>query len=400
MTVSQGREFLAIPGPTVVPDQVLNAMHRPAIDIYTGSLVEVTDYCLKALKAVFKTAGQPYMYAANGHGAWEAALSNTLSRGDRVLVLESGLFARTWGESGVLQGLDQVYVSSDWQSPVNYDGAASALLDDKQHQIKAVMMVQVDTASGVVNDVPRVRKLLNDANHSALLMVDCIASLGTMDFQMDQWGVDVAIAGSQKGLMLPPGLSFVAANDKARLSHKNANLRTHYWDWSFRDGPEHYMKYCGTPPEHLMFGLDCALKMLLEEGLDTAFMRHRMLADAVRSAVAAWGENGLMKLNINAANARANSVTTIKLSADKPVSELLNWCEHHAAVKLGITIGELNNRGFRIGHMGYVNAPMVMGVLGVIETALHALQWYNGSSGVASAADVLGGSLHDLSTDQ
>ena len=394
MTVSQGREFLAIPGPTVVPEQVLNAMHRPAIDIYTGALVEVTDYCLTALKAVFKTSGQPYIYAANGHGAWEAALSNTLSRGDRVLVLESGLFARTWGESGVLQGLDQVYVPSDWQNPVDYDKAAELLQQDKQFQIKAVMMVQVDTASGVVNDVPRVRKILDNAKHPAILMVDCIASLGTMDFQMDNWGVDVAIAGSQKGLMLPPGLSFVAAGDKAKVNHLRADLRTHYWDWTFRDGPEHYMKYCGTPPEHLMFGLHCSLKMLLEdEGLDAAFMRHQLLADAVRSAVSAWGENGLMELNIRPTDARANSVTAVRLSEDKQVSELLDWCEHTASVKLGITIGELNNRGFRIGHMGYVNAPMVMGVLGVVETALHALQWHNGSSGVAAAASVLGQSL-------
>ena len=395
MAVAQGRDFLAIPGPTEIPDQVLNAMHRPAIDIYSGSLVDVTDDCLLALKKVFRTDGQVYIYAANGHGAWEAALSNTLSRGDQVLVLESGLFAQTWGASGDLQGLVTVPVKSDWRSAVDYENASRILKEDKNHRIKAVLMAQVDTASGVANDVPRIRQIMDESNHPALLMVDCIASLGTMPFAMDEWGVDVALAGSQKGLMLPPGLSFVAANQRAKANHTNADLRTHYWDWTFRDGPEHYMKYCGTPPEHLIFGLHCALGMLLEEGLESAFERHRLLAESVRAAVQAWGTQGLMELNIIAPQARANSVTAIRLADDKDPQMLLNWCESQAAVKLGITIGELANKGFRIGHMGFVNAPMVMGVLGVIETAMHALQWPAGSGGVTAAARHLGSSLQD-----
>ena len=395
MAVAQGRDFLAIPGPTEIPDQVLNAMHRPAIDIYSGSLVGVTDDCLLALKKVFRTDGQVYIYAANGHGAWEAALSNTLSRGDQVLVLESGLFAQTWGASGDLQGLVTVPVKSDWRSAVDYENASRILKEDKNHRIKAVLMAQVDTASGVANDVPRIRQIMDESNHPALLMVDCIASLGTMPFVMDEWGVDVALAGSQKGLMLPPGLSFVAANQRAKANHTNADLRTHYWDWTFRDGPEHYMKYCGTPPEHLIFGLHCALGMLLEEGLESAFERHRLLAESVRAAVQAWGTQGLMELNIIAPQARANSVTAIRLADDKDPQMLLNWCESQAAVKLGITIGELANKGFRIGHMGFVNAPMVMGVLGVIETAMHALQWPAGSGGVTAAARHLGSSLQD-----
>lgn len=394
--VWQGRDFLAIPGPTVIPDQVLNAMHRPAIDIYTGSLVAVTDRCLSALKTVFQTAGSVYIYAANGHGAWEAALSNVLCKGDRILVLESGLFAKTWGESGVIQGLEPVVAGNSWRQPVDYDKAAEILKADKENRIKAVLAVQVDTASGVVNDIPRLRAILDDAGHPALLMVDCIASLGTMPFEMDAWGVDVAISGSQKGLMLPPGLSFVAANNKARELHKQADLRTHYWDWTFREGPEHYMKYCGTPPEHMMFGLDCALDMILQEGLPDVFERHRLLANAVRAAVEAWGSNGLMRLNIEPVDCRANSVTAIELASGRNPQELLDWCENTAAVKLGITIGELSNKGFRIGHMGYVNAPMVLGVLGVIETGLHTLGWEFGSSGIAAATEELGSSLPKL----
>jgi len=395
--IKQGRDFLAIPGPTVIPEQVLNAMHRPAIDIYTGSLVAVTDRCLAALKTVFQTTGDVYIYAANGHGAWEAALSNVLCKGDEILVLESGLFAKTWGESGVLQGLQPNLITSGWRQPVDYDKAADALKADKEHRIKAVLAAQVDTASGVVNDIPRLREILDEANHPALLMVDCIASLGTMPFQMDDWDVDVAITGSQKGLMLPPGLSFVAANSKAKALHQKADLRTHYWDWTFRDGPEHYMKYCGTPPEHMMFGLDCALELLLQEGLPVAFERHRLLANAVRAAVEAWGSNGLMRLNIESANARANSVTAIELASDRAPQTLLDWCENTASVKLGITIGDLSDKGFRIGHMGYVNAPMVLGVLGVIETGLYTLGWEFGSSGLAAASEELGKSLPKLS---
>lgn len=391
--VSQGRDFLAIPGPTVIPEEVLSAMHQPAIDIYTGSLVNITESCLAALKYVFQTEGDVYMYAANGHGAWEAALSNVLSRGDEILVLESGLFAKTWGESGALQGLQVRTIAGDWTQAVNYPEAEQALRLDKGHRIKALLAVQVDTASGVVNDVARLRKLLDDIGHPALLMIDCIASLGTMPFLMDDWGVDVAVAGSQKGLMMPPGLSFVATNARGKAAHQRADLRTHYWDWTFRDGPEHYMKYCGTPPEHLMFGLKCALDMLLDEGLDVAFKRHQLLADAVRSAVNAWGSNGLMRLNIEDESARANSVTTIELTESKSPQVLLDWCEINAAVKLGITIGDLHGRGFRIGHMGYVNAPMILGVLSVIETALTAIRWDFGSSGVSAATMQLGSAL-------
>jgi len=395
--VSQGRDFLAIPGPTVIPEQVLGAMHRPAIDIYTGSLVAVTDRCLSGLKTVFQTTGDVYIYAANGHGAWEAALSNVLCSGDDILVLESGLFAKTWGESGVLQGLQPQLVASSWRQPVDYEKTTEILKADKAHSIKAVLAAQVDTASGVVNDIPRLREILDEANHPALLMVDCIASLGTMDFQMDNWGVDVALSGSQKGLMLPPGLSFVAANSKAKALHQQADLKTHYWDWTFRDGPEHYMKYCGTPPEHMMFGLDCALDMLLQEGLSFAFERHRLLANAVRAAVEAWGSNGLMRLNIESEQCRSNSVTAIELASGKAPGLLLEWCEKTASVKLGITIGDLHNKGFRIGHMGYVNAPMVLGVLGVVETGLHALGWEFGSSGLTAAAEELGKSLQKSS---
>ncbi len=255
MTVRTGREFLSIPGPTTVPNEVLNAMHSPAIDIYSGTLVDTTESCLDDLRRVFRTQGRTYIYAANGHGAWEAALVNVLSRGDQILVLESGRFATSWGEMAAMLGVDVVTLPGDFRRAVDPAAVAARLRDDKAGEINAVLVVQVDTASAVVNDIAAIRKAMDAAGHPALLMVDAIASLGTMPFEMDDWGIDVAVTGSQKGLMTPPGLSFVAAGDKAVAAHRDAGLRTRYWDWTAREGAEHYRKYCGTPPEHMLFGL-------------------------------------------------------------------------------------------------------------------------------------------------
>ena len=294
MTVASGREFLMIPGPTTVPDEVLAAMHRPAIDIYSGDLVEITESCLADLRAVFRTDGRVYIYAANGHGAWEAALTNVLSRGELVLVLDSGRFARGWGEMAAVLGVEVEVLPGSLRRAVDPAALEARLRADPAGAIKAILVVQVDTASGVVNDIAALRRAIDAAGHGALLMVDTIASLATMPFEMDGWGVDVAVAGAQKGLMTPPGLSFVAAGPRAVAAHRGAGLRTLYWDWTARDGPEHYQKYCGTPPEHFLFGLRRALDLLLAEGLEAVFERHRLLARAVRAAVAVWAEGGAL----------------------------------------------------------------------------------------------------------
>src|SRR5262245_47843624 len=283
MTVSRGRQFLSIPGPTNVPDEVLAAMQRPAIDIYSGEMIGVTDSCLKDLSAIFRTKGLTYIYAANGHGGWEAALTNVLSRGDVVLALESGRFAIGWGEMARMLGVEVEVLRGDWRRAVDPAALEERLKRDRAHTIKAVLAVQIDTASGVVNDIAAIRRAMDAAGHPALLMVDAVASLGCMPFEMDAWGVDVAMSGSQKGLMTPPGLAFVAANARARKVHETAGLRTLYWDWSFREGEIHYQKYCGTPPEHLLFGLRKALDLLLAEGLDAAIRRHALLAEATRA---------------------------------------------------------------------------------------------------------------------
>ncbi len=393
MSVRNGREFLSIPGPTTVPDEVLGAMHRPAIDIYSGALVDVTESCFADLGGIFGTQGRVYVYAANGHGAWEAALANVLSRGERILVLESGRFAKGWGEIAAMLGIGVESIPNDGRRAVDAAALEARLREDKEGAIKAVLVVQVDTASSVVNDIAALRKAMTDAGHDALLMVDVIASLATMPFEMDDWGVDVAVAGSQKGLMTPPGLSFIGAGEKAMAAHANAGLRTYYWDWTQREGPLHYQKYCGTPPEHLMFGLRKALDMLLEEGLDNVFHRHRLIAGAVRRAVGVWAEGAMLEFNIVEPAERADSVTTILMNDPPGPGRLLKYCKENCGVVLGIGIGELDGKAFRIAHMGHVNAPMILGTLGATETGLVALGVASVRGGVDAAIDYLAKSV-------
>jgi alanine-glyoxylate transaminase / serine-glyoxylate transaminase / serine-pyruvate transaminase len=389
MTLRNGREFLAIPGPTNVPDAVLNAMHRPAVEIYTGPLLETTRSCLEDLKRLFGTRnGRTYIYAANGHGAWEAALTNALSRGDKLLVLGSGRFPELWGEMAAFIGVDIEVLPFGFRHAIDPAAVEARLKEDRGGSIKAVLMVQVDTASSVANDVAAVGRAIAAAGHGALLMVDAIASLATMPFEMDAWGVDVAVTGSQKGLMTPPGLGFVAAGPRALQAHQSAGLRTAYWDWTKREGPLHYEKYCGTPPEHLLFGLRQAIDMLFEEGLEAVFERHRLLAEATRRAVAVWAEGGVLGFNVLEPAARANSVTTVRVEGVDP-QRLRDYCANVCGVTLGEGIGELSGKGLRIAHMGHVNAAMMLGTLGVIETGLGALGIAHGKSGVQAAVEFL-----------
>ena len=389
MTVRNGREFLSIPGPTTVPDEVLSAMHRPAIEIYSGALEDITTTCLEDLRRVFRTRGRTYIYAANGHGAWEAALVNVLSRGDKVLVLESGIFAVGWGEMAAMLGVEVERLPGGWRRAVDPAAVEARLREDKAGEIKAVLVVQVDTASAVVNDIPAIRKAMDAAGHPALLMADAIASLGTMAFEMDDWGVDVAVTGSQKGLMTPPGLSFVAAGDKAVAAHQNAGLRTRYWDWTVREGDLHYHKYCGTPPEHMLFALRKALDLLFEEGLENVFERHRLLAEAVRRAVGVWAEGGALEFNVTEPAERADAVTTVLMNDGRDPKSLLDYCDRKCGVVLGIGIGDSSGKAFRIAHMGHINAPMILGTLGTVEIGLGALGIPHGKGGVQAAIDWL-----------
>jgi alanine-glyoxylate transaminase / serine-glyoxylate transaminase / serine-pyruvate transaminase len=390
MAVGAGREFLAIPGPTTVPDEVLRAMHRPAVDIYSASLAELTDSLLNDLSRLFRTEGRSYIYIANGHGAWEAALTNVLSKGDRILVLESGLFAAAWGDNAARLGVEVEVLKGDWRRAVRPAEVEARLRSDTGRKIKAILTVQIDTASGAVNDIAAISRAIRAARHDALLMADVVASLACVPFEMDAWGVDVAVCGSQKGLMTPPGLGFVAASARAREAHARADLRTPYWDWTARDGKLHYQKYAGTAPEHLMFALRQAIDMLLAEGLDSVYLRHRLLAEAVRRAVAIWSQGQAMGFNIAEPEERADTVTTIVMNDGADPSRLIDYCNKKCGVVLGVGIGALSGKAFRIAHMGHVNAPMILGILGVVEVGLEALQIPHRRGGVQAAIEWLG----------
>ena len=389
MTLRAGREFLAIPGPTTVPDEVLRAMHRPAVDIYAGQLLALTDSLHRDMPRVFGTTGHAYIYIANGHGAWEAALTNVLSKGDKILVLESGRFAIGWGENARRLGVEVEILKGDMRRAVRPHEVEARLKADKGGSIKAILVAQIDTASGVVNDIAAINEARRASGHDALLMVDAVASLGCMPFKMDEWGVDVAMAGSQKGLMTPPGLGFVAANDRAREAHRKAGLRTPYWDWTERESDVQYLKYAGTPPEHMMFGLRQALDLLFEEGMENAFRRHHLLAEATRRAVAVWSEGQALNFNIIAAEERSDTVSVVLTPGFDP-DALRTWCRENCGVILGHGIGELSGKAFRVAHMGHVNAPMMLGTLGVIEMALGAMGIPHGSGGVKDSIAWLG----------
>jgi len=389
MSVSNGREFLSIPGPTTVPDEVLQAMHRPAMEIYGGPLKEITMSCLDDLRWMFKTTGDTYIYAANGHGAWEAVLTNLFSRGDKVLILESGRFAIGWGEFATCLGIEVEVLPGRPGRAVDVKAVEARLRQDSAGEFKAVLVVQIDTATSVYNDIAALRGAIDAAGHDALFLVDTIASLAIVDYQMDEWGVDVSVGGSQKGLMTPPGLSFNAVSAKAKAVHRTAGLRTSYWDWTARDGKVHYMKYAGTAPVHLLYGLRKSLDMLKDEGLDNVFLRHSLLAQAVRCAVQVWAEANVVSFIINQSDERADSVTTVYLDGDYDVEELLEYCHRKCGVVLGVGIGEHSDKAFRIAHMGHLNAPMILGTLSVVEMGLSALNIPHGKGGVQAAIDWL-----------
>jgi alanine-glyoxylate transaminase / serine-glyoxylate transaminase / serine-pyruvate transaminase len=390
MTVRAGREFLALPGPTTMPDEVLQAMHRPALDIYSEEMVNLTDSLLADLSKLFATKGHSYIYIANGHGAWEAVLSNVLSRGDKVLVLESGRFAIGWGNAAAAMGADVEVLKGDWRRAVRPAEVEARLRADRDRSIKAILVAQVDTASGAYNDIEAIGKAIKASGHPALFMVDAVASLGCMPFEMDAWGVDVTMSGSQKGLMAPPGLGFVAANDRAREVHKKAGLRTPYWDWTEREGSEHYRKYAGTAPVHLLFALRQSINMIFAEKLENVFLRHHLLAEAVRRAVAVWAEGQVLGFNIAEASERSDTVTTVVMANGHDPAALRKYCKEKCGVVLGVGIGELEGQAFRIAHMGHVNAPMILGTLGVIEVGLNALHIPHGKGGLEAAIEWLG----------
>jgi alanine-glyoxylate transaminase/serine-glyoxylate transaminase/serine-pyruvate transaminase len=392
-TLGYGRDTVAIPGPSIVPDRVLAAMHRAMPNIYEGDLIAVSNDVLERLPGLARTSAAAFVAVSNGHGAWEMAITNTLSRGDTVLVLESGRFATAWGDMAAFDGVKTEVLNAPDRGPVDVAAVEAHLRADTSREIKAVFVVQVDTASSVINDIAAIRQAIDAADHPALLMVDGIASIGCERYEMDAWGVDVTVAASQKGLMVPPGLGFVWAGPRALAAHERADLRTGYWDWTARSQEgAHYLRYCGTPPVTHLYGLREAFDMIDEEGgLDAVWDRHTVLAAAVHAAVEAWSAPGGLELNIIDAAARSNAVTTILTGTID--AELLRAGAEGLGLTLGVGIGRFEGLTFRIGHMGHLNPPMLLGTLGTIEAVLVAMGAPVADSGVAAAAASIAAAL-------
>ncbi|MEM9392712.1 MAG: aminotransferase class V-fold PLP-dependent enzyme [Pseudomonadota bacterium] len=395
MSLANGRHYLAIPGPSVAPDRVLQAMNRPAPNIYTGPLVDMVETIVPDLKRVARSSGQVAMYIGNGHAAWEAALVNTLAPGDRILVLATGQFAKSWAVMAEAVGLEVETLSFGNRAPIDMAKVAERLRAPDAAGFRAVLAVQVDTATSVRNDIAALRLALDAADFAGLLMVDSIACLGCDDFRMDDWAVDVMVAGCQKGLMTPPGMSFVYFNDKAAAYRSELKRVSSYWDWRNRAEPDAFYQYfCGTAPTHHLYGLREALTMLLEEeGLGAALARHATLAQAVWAALDAWGQGGEIACNISDPAFRSNAVTTVRLTAPQGTA-LRNWVTENAGITLGIGLGMAADsdpawHGFlRIGHMGHVNAHMVLGVLGAMDAGLKALGVPHGGGALEAASHV------------
>ena len=388
MAYSAGRHFLQIPGPTNVPDRVLRAIDRATIDHRGPEFQRLGQEVLSGLKQVFKTESPVIIFPASGTGAWEAALVNTLSPGDRVLMYETGHFASLWNGMAQRLGVRPEFIASDWRRGADPAALEAALTDDRSHEIKAVCVVHNETSTGATSRIGEVRKAIDRARHPALFMVDTISSLASIDYRHDEWGVDVTVAGSQKGLMLPPGLSFNAVSEKALAAGKSAKLPRSYWSWEEMLGPNKNGFFPYTPATNLLYGLREALKMLLEdEGLENVFKRHDRHAEATRRAVRAWG------LEILCANpAEYSSALTAVLMPDgysevdfrKVVLERYN-------MSLGSGLGKIANKVFRIGHLGDFNDLTLLGTLCGVEMGLSAAGVPHQKGGVAAAMEDLSG---------
>ena len=385
MPTPAGRHFLQIPGPTNVPDRVLRAMDMPTMDHRGPEFAELTLEILQGLKQVFKTSGEVIIYPASGTGAWEAALVNTLSPGDQVLMFETGHFATLWkGIAGDL-GLDVEFVEGDWRHGVDPEVVEAKLSADKNHAIKAVMVVHNETSTGVTSRIGDIRQAIDNSAHPALFMVDVISSLGSIDYRHDEWGVDVTVAGSQKGLMLPPGLSFNAVSAKALAASESAGLAASYWRWQpmITANKTGYFTY--TPATNLLYALRESLQMLLQEGLDNVFARHQRHGEATRRAVRAWG---LEILCLNPEEYSA-ALTAILVPEGHDADHLRNVILQRFNMSLGTGLAKVQGRVFRIGHLGDFNDLMLAGTLSGVEMGLAAAGIPFNKGGINAALDYL-----------
>jgi len=382
---SSGRHFLQIPGPTNVPDRVLRAIDAPTIDHRGPEFAELGKGVIAGMKKVFKTAGEVVIYPASGTGAWEAALVNTLSPGDRVLMAETGHFAALWRKLADRLGLAVEFLPGDWRHGVSPEAVEARLVADREHSIKAVCVVHNETSTGVTSSVSAVRASIDRARHPALYMADTISSLASIDYRHDEWRVDVTVAGSQKGLMLPPGLSFNAVSAKALAASKAAKLPRSYWDWQemLAVNPTGFFPY--TPATNLLYGLAAALDMLFAEGLDNVFARHDRLAEATRRAVRGWG------LEILCADPAlySSTLTGVLMPEGHNADAFRKVVLDNFDMSLGQGLGKLSGKVFRIGHLGYFNDLMLCGTLAGVEMGLALAGVPHRKGGAQAALDYL-----------
>jgi len=385
MTLHTGRHFLQIPGPTNVPDRVLRAIDAATIDHRGPEFAPLGIEVLRGMQHVFQTRYPVVIYPASGTGAWEAALVNTLSPGDRVLMYETGHFATLWRRMADKLGLDVELLPGDWRRGADPAAIEATLAADHAHAIKAVCVVHNETSTGAVTRVPEIRKALDRTAHPALLLVDTISSLASIEYRMDEWGVDVTVGGSQKGLMLPPGLSFNAVSDKARSASKSARLPRSYWNWEemLAANQSGYFPY--TPATNLLYGLREALSMLQEEGLENVFARHARHGEATRRAVQAWG---LEILCVNPSE-YSNSLTAVMLPQGHDADRLRQVILERFDMSLGTGLGKVQGKVFRIGHLGHFNDLMLAGTLCGVEMGLHLAGVPIRQAGVQAALDSL-----------
>ena len=361
-----GRHFLQIPGPTNVPDRILRAMAQPTIDHRGPDFAALGGEVLAGIRTVFKTSGPVVIFPSSGTGAWEAALINALSPGDKVLTVEIGEFSRLWAELARRLGLDVQLIDSDWARAVDPALVESALAADTEKKIKAVMVVHNETSTGCTSRIPEIRKAMDRTGHPALLLVDAVSSLGSMDLRHDEWGIDVTVSGSQKGLMLPPGLGFNAISEKALAASRQSRFSKAYWSWEAMLGPNQTGFFPFTPATSLLYGLREALHMIQEEGLENVFRRHARLAEATRAAVRAWG----LPMVCENPSEYSDVLTAIRLPDGHDADAFRKIVLERFNMSLGAGLGRLKGKAFRIGHLGDFNELMLAGTLCGVEMGL------------------------------
>jgi len=389
MAVTRGRQFFQNPGPTNIPDRILRAMDRAAIDFMGAEFRTIFAECVAGLRRLFRTEHAILCYAGTGHGAWEVALVNVFSPGDKVLILESGYFSLNWGRLAEALGLEVETLPADWRTGIDPAEVETRLREDRAQEIKGVLLVHNETSTGVANRCAEIRGAIDRAGHPALFLVDVISSLGCYDFRMDDWQVDVVVGGSQKGLMLPVGMSFTGISPKALEASEKARMPRVYWDWRrYMTGMEQ-TSFPGTAPSHLFFGLQEALRMLEEEGLEQVFARHHRLAEAVRRAVRRWRQNDGPEIFASDPRVESDSITAVMVPEGHNANDVRRTSLERFNVSLGGGLDVLDGRVFRIGHMGDLNEPMILGALAAVEMTLGILAIPHGKGGVDAAMEYL-----------